>query len=75
MKHIAGTILQSIGLSQKVKFFVADVNTDDLEFLGELMESGQMRTVIDRQYELGEAFGALRYLGQGHAQGKVIVTV
>jgi NADPH:quinone reductase-like Zn-dependent oxidoreductase len=31
--------------------------------------------VIDRQYELGEAAEALRYLGEGHARGKVVLTV
>ncbi len=75
LKHIAGTMLQSIGRSQKVKFFVADVNTADLEFLAGLMESGKVRTVIDRRYGLADAVDALRYLGEGHAQGKVIVTV
>lgn len=75
LKHIAGSILESIGRSQKVKFFVADVNTDNLEFLVGLMESGEVRTVIDRRYELADAVDALRYLGEGHAQGKVIVTV
>ena len=75
LKHIAGSMLQSIGHSQKVKFFVANVNTEDLEFLVGLMKSGEVRTVIDRRYELGDAVDALRYLGEGHAQGKVIVTI
>lgn len=75
LKHIAGTMLQSIGRSQKVTFFVAEVNTDDLKFVAGLMESGAVRTVIDRRYELRDAVDALRYLGEGHAQGKVIVTV
>jgi NADPH:quinone reductase-like Zn-dependent oxidoreductase len=75
LKHIAGTMLQSIGRSQKATFFVADVNTADLEFLAGLMASGEVRTVIDRRYGLADAVDALRYLGEGHAQGKVIVTV
>jgi NADPH:quinone reductase-like Zn-dependent oxidoreductase len=48
---------------------------DDLLALSELMESGAVRTVIDRTYPLAETAEAMRYLGAGHAQGKVVVTV
>jgi NADPH:quinone reductase-like Zn-dependent oxidoreductase len=58
-----------------VKFFVADVTTEDLVFLGELLEAGKVKAVIDRRYELSEASEALAYLGQGHARGKVVITV
>jgi NADPH:quinone reductase-like Zn-dependent oxidoreductase len=58
-----------------VKFFVADVTTEDLVFLGELLEAGKVKAVIDRRYELSEAPEALAYLGQGHARGKVVITV
>jgi NADPH:quinone reductase-like Zn-dependent oxidoreductase len=75
LPHLAGTIIKSRGRSQTVKFFVADVTTEDLVFLGELLEAGKVKAVIDRRYELSEAPEALAYLGQGHARGKVVITV
>jgi NADPH:quinone reductase-like Zn-dependent oxidoreductase len=61
--------------SQTVTFFVAKVTTEDLAFIGELLESGQVQPVIERTYALGEASKALAYLGEGHAKGKVVLTV
>jgi NADPH:quinone reductase-like Zn-dependent oxidoreductase len=75
LKHFAGTFVQAIGHSQKVKFFMANVETADLAYMGELIESGKVLSVIDRRYPLSEAVEALRYLGQGHAQGKIILNI
>jgi NADPH:quinone reductase-like Zn-dependent oxidoreductase len=75
LPHIGGTILKSKGRSQRVTFFVAKINTEDLAFLGELLEAGTVKSVIDRRYELSQAADALAYLGEGHARGKVVVTV
>jgi NADPH:quinone reductase-like Zn-dependent oxidoreductase len=75
LKHIAGTMVQSIGRSQKAKFFVAQIDSADLAYLAELMEAGKLRSVIDRRYDLAGAVDALRYLGEGHAQGKVVIDV
>jgi NADPH:quinone reductase-like Zn-dependent oxidoreductase len=47
----------------------------DLVFIKELFEAGNVRSVIDRRYPLSEAAEALRYLGEGHAKGKIIVTM
>jgi len=46
-----------------------------LDFLKELVEAGKVVPVIDRRYPLSEVPEALRYLGEGHAQGKVVITV
>jgi NADPH:quinone reductase-like Zn-dependent oxidoreductase len=46
-----------------VTFFVAKINTDDLAFLGELLDTGKVKSVIDRRYELSDAAEALAYLG------------
>jgi NADPH:quinone reductase-like Zn-dependent oxidoreductase len=75
LPHLAGTIIKSRGRSQTVRFFVSDVTTEDLVFLGELLEAGNVKAVIDWRYELSEAPEALAYLGQGHARGKVVITV
>lgn len=75
LKHIAGMKLLSIGRSQKVKFFVAKVGTEDLSLLAKLMEEGKLRSVIDRRFALGDAADAVRYLAEGHARGKVVIEV
>lgn len=64
----------SIGRSQKVTFFVAKIEQDDLLVLQKLLEAGTVKPVIDRRYTLADAADALRYLGEGHARGKVVIT-
>ena len=61
--------------SQKAVFFIAKTNREDIEILRELLETGKVKPVVDRKYELAETADAFRYLGEGHARGKVIVTV
>jgi NADPH:quinone reductase-like Zn-dependent oxidoreductase len=51
------------------------MNKKDLVFLKELLEAGKVVPVIDRRYPLSEVADALRYLEDGHARGKVIITV
>jgi NADPH:quinone reductase-like Zn-dependent oxidoreductase len=60
---------------QKVAFFVASLRKADLELLRELLESGKVKPVIDKRYALGEAVEAFRYLGEGHAKGKIVISV
>ena len=61
--------------SQKAVFFIAKTNRADMEILRELLETGNVKPVVDRRYGLAETADAFRYLGEGHARGKVIVTV
>ena len=75
LKHIAGTRLRAIGHSQKVVTFVAKTTDEHLAAIGELIEAGKVKTVIDRRYELAEAADALRYLGTRHARAKVVVSI
>jgi len=53
----------------------AKSSQNDLISLIELFEAGKVKSIIDRQYPLSEAAEALRYLGAGHARGKVVITV
>jgi NADPH:quinone reductase-like Zn-dependent oxidoreductase len=62
-------------VSQKFVAYIATFNKADMNLLGELMQSGKMKPVIDRTYKLSEAADALRYLEQGHARGKVVVNL
>jgi NADPH:quinone reductase-like Zn-dependent oxidoreductase len=47
----------------------------DLAFMKELVEAGKVKPVIDRRYSLSETAEALRYYGEGHARGKVVIVV
>ncbi len=62
-------------ISQKMGMMMAEVKKDDLKFLADLMEAGKVKTVIDRTYKFSEIPAALAYLEQGHARGKVVITV
>ena len=53
----------------------AKPNQKDLVFMKELLEAGKVVPVIDRRYPLNETAEALRYLGAGHARGKVVIAV
>jgi NADPH:quinone reductase-like Zn-dependent oxidoreductase len=72
--HVVGLKLASLGRSRRVVAFLADLNKEDLEILGKLVEDGTVSPVIDRRYGLSEVPEALSYVGAGHAQGKVIIT-
>jgi len=75
LSHIVKVRLAALRSSQRVVFFIAKVNKADMEVLQELLEAGKVTPVIDRRYELSEVADAFRYLGEGHAQGKVVITV
>jgi NADPH:quinone reductase-like Zn-dependent oxidoreductase len=62
-------------VSQKLGTFISKENHEDMIVLKELIESGKLTPVIDRTYPLAEVPGAIRYLEEGHAQGKVVITV
>lgn len=69
-----GPVLSRMG-RKKMGFFLTKVTRNDLEFLKELLESGKVVPVIERSYRLSEAADALRYLAEGHARGKIVLTV
>ena len=73
--HIARVRLASLRASQKVVFFISKATSQDLTALAELLEAGTVTPSVERTYPLAEAADALRYLGEGHARGKLVVTV
>jgi NADPH:quinone reductase-like Zn-dependent oxidoreductase len=68
-------LLLSPFVSQKLGTFVASENAVDLIALRELIDSGQLVPAIDRSYPLSEVAAAIRYMLDGHARGKLVVTV
>jgi NADPH:quinone reductase-like Zn-dependent oxidoreductase len=68
-------MLLSPFVSQKLKVLMSAERQDDLQTLAEMIEGGSVAPVIGRTYPLVEAPDAVRYVGDGHAVGKVVVTV
>lgn len=73
--HIVRLRVAAVGSSRTAVFFLAKTNRADLEVLRELLETGKVSPVVDRSYELGEVSEAFRYLEEGHARGKIVVSV
>jgi NADPH:quinone reductase-like Zn-dependent oxidoreductase len=72
---MAKLVLLSPLVSQRLLFFLARENKADLEVVRDLLESGKVTPVIDRTYGLAEVPEAIAYLEEGHAQGKVVISV
>jgi NADPH:quinone reductase-like Zn-dependent oxidoreductase len=74
MRRMAVAVLLS-RLGRNVSTFLATINHADLLILRGLIESGKLRSVVDRVYPLGDNGAAIAYVEAGHARGKVVVTV
>ncbi len=68
-------LLLSVFVSQKAIPFIAKSSQDDLTLLGELIATGKLKPIIDKSYNLSEAAAAVRHVEEGHARGKVIITL
>ena len=75
LPRLVRTLAGSMFVGQKVRMLVAKTTTEDLEALNELIEAGRVKPLLDRTYQLAEAAEAMAYLGEGHARGKIVVTV
>jgi len=75
LTHAFKAMFLSKFVSQQMGMMLAELNQKDLTFLGDLMQSGKVKPVIDRTYKLSELPQAIQYLEQGHARGKVVITV
>jgi NADPH:quinone reductase-like Zn-dependent oxidoreductase len=62
-------------VSQKLGTFIASENAEDLKVLRDLIESGKITPAVDRAYPLSETPAAVRYVQEGHARGKVVITL
>lgn len=71
---LLGPLIRRI-TSKSIKLLLVQTDAKDLVYMIELIESGKVKLVIDKRYSLSEAAEALRYLGEGHAKGKVVITV
>ena len=72
---LLGPLISMIGTKKMGSIGVARINQKDLVFIKELIEAGKVKPVIDRRYKLSEVAEALRYYGERHARGKVVITI
>jgi NADPH:quinone reductase-like Zn-dependent oxidoreductase len=75
LSRFSKTRVLSPFVSQRMRPLVSMPNKEDLVVLKELLEAGEVTPVIDRRCTLSEVPEALRCFGEGHAQGKTVITV
>jgi NADPH:quinone reductase-like Zn-dependent oxidoreductase len=75
LARVAAMVFRSRVLRQRVIIYIASVRREDLAYIKELIEAGQLRPAIDRTYPLGEGREAVRYAMSGQGRGKVVITM
>jgi len=75
IQRVAGAALLSPFVSQRLRGLVSTVRGADLEVLRETIEAGRLTPVLDRTYPLADAVAAIGYIHEGHAAGKVVLTL
>src|SRR5438067_10050809 len=75
LARLLAMMFRSRVLRQRVRFYIASTRREDLAYLKELIEAGQLRPAIDRTYPLEDAREAVRYAMSGQARAKVVITV
>jgi NADPH:quinone reductase-like Zn-dependent oxidoreductase len=75
MARILQVMLLSMTGAKNMTFLAARVSQEDLRTLSDLLSAGKVKSVIDRCYPLEETAKAIRYLEDGHARGKIVITV
>jgi NADPH:quinone reductase-like Zn-dependent oxidoreductase len=71
---LLGPLVSKVG-KKKLRFIMAQVTRTDLDYLASLLAAGTIVSVIDRRYPLRDTAEAVRYLEEGHARGKIVITV
>ena len=79
MMALLASMIKDLSLSafgsRKAVMFIAKPSPNDLTLIGDLIATGKLEPVIDRRYTLNEASEAVRHVEEGHARGKVIITL
>ena len=73
--HLLNVLVFSRFARQNVVFVSGRISTEDLTVLKELIDANKVTPVIDRRYSLSDVPQAIQYLKEGHARGKVVITV
>lgn len=72
---LIATLVLSLFSSRRFTTFIAKANREDLSLIGGLLAGGQLQSVIDKRYRLGEVPEAMRYQGTWHARGKLVINL
>lgn len=64
-----------LGASQKFAFFIAQFNREDMNILRDMLAAGKIKPIVEKTYPLEKVSDAMRHLGAGHAQGKIVITM
>ena len=75
MDRVIKALVLSPFVSQKMVSFTVKPNREDLQLLKQFIEAGTLTPVIDRTYPLAQLPEAIGYLEEGHARGKVVISV
>ena len=75
MARLITALLLSRFTSQKFVFFLARPNKEDLKIMRDLMMEEKLKPLLDKRFRLSEVPQAIRYLGEKHARGKVVITL
>jgi len=75
LARVSRALVLSRFVTQDIGMMLATLTKEDLTILSDLMQAGKVTPVIDRRYRLSEVPEALRYLEEGHARGKVVITL
>ncbi len=75
MGYVVKALVLSLFVGQQGRPFIATPNNEDLVVLKKLIEASKVTPVIDRTYPLSETPEAMGYVGDGHARGKVVITI
>jgi NADPH:quinone reductase-like Zn-dependent oxidoreductase len=75
LAHVAGSKVSARFSGRNAVFFLAKLGKDDMETLRDLLDAGKLRSVVDSTYSLDRVADALEHMGNGHPQGKIVVTV
>lgn len=75
MSYVVKGLVRSMFVRQQGRPFISVPNNEDLIVLRQLLETGRVTPVIDRTYPLNETPEALAYVAEGHARGKVVITI
>jgi NADPH:quinone reductase-like Zn-dependent oxidoreductase len=70
-----GAALWSRFTDHKFERYITTSNQAHLRFLSDLMAAGKVTPFVEKTYPMAEAAEALRYFGEGHARGKIVITL
>ena len=73
--NVIGKRFAAVFSRRRAVFYIAKFNKADMETLGALLATGNIRPVIDRRFGFDEIAAAFSYMGDGHPQGKVVITM